>query len=125
MSFLLAGRLPILNAMQLTAGATGNARLKKRILSARERVSQGARLSSSLEDFPPTLLQILSTGEQSGNLPEVLRKTAASYEDEFDRKLQHAIGLLEPSLILLMGLIVGFIVLAVLLPVFELNQLIR
>jgi general secretion pathway protein F len=125
MSFLLAGGLPILNAMQLTAGATGNARLKKRILSARERVSQGARLSSSLEDFPPTLLQILSTGEQSGNLPEVLRKTAASYEDEFDRKLQHAIGLLEPSLILLMGLIVGFIVLAVLLPVFELNQLIR
>jgi general secretion pathway protein F len=125
MSFLLSGGLPILNAMQLTAGVTGNSRLKQRILSARERVSQGARLSTSLEGFPPTLLQILSTGEQSGSLPEVLRKTAASYEDEFDRKLQHALGLLEPSLILLMGLIVGFIVLAVLLPIFELNQLIR
>jgi general secretion pathway protein F len=125
MSFLLSGGLPILNAMELTADVTGNIRLKKRILSARERVSQGARLSASLEGFPPTLLQLLSTGERSGSLPEVLRKTAASYEDEFDRKLQRAIGLLEPSLILLMGLVVGFIVLAVLLPVFELNQLIR
>lgn len=125
MSFLLSGGLPILNAMQLTAGATGNARLKRKILMARERVSQGAKLSASLEGFPPTLLQILSSGEQSGRLSEVLRRTAASYEDEFDRKLQQAIGLLEPVLILLMGIIVGFIVLAVLLPIFELNQLIR
>ncbi len=125
MSFLLSGGLPILNAMQLTAKATGNVSLEKRILSARDHVSQGAKLSASLEGFPPTLLQIISTGEQTGKLPEVLKKTAVSYEDEFDRKLQRAIGLLEPSLILIMGLIVGFIVLAVLLPIFEINQLIR
>lgn len=125
MSFLLSGGLPILNAMQLTAKATGNVSLEKRILSAQDHVSQGAKLSASLEGFPPTLLQIISTGEQTGKLPEVLKKTAVSYEDEFDRKLQRAIGLLEPSLILIMGLIVGFIVLAVLLPIFEINQLIR
>ena len=125
MSFLLSGGVPILKAMQITAGATGNARLEKRIVSAQKSVSQGASLSASLEGFPPTLLQIISTGEQTGNLPEVLRRTSASYEEEFDRKLLRAIGLLEPALIIIMALVVGFIVLAVLLPIFEMNQLIR
>jgi len=125
MGFLLSGGLPILKSMQLTSKATGNVVLENRILSAQNLVSQGSRLSSSLDGFPPTLLQIISTGEQTGRLAEVLIKTAESYESEFDRKLQAAIGLLEPSLILAMGLIVGFIVVAVLLPIFELNQVMR
>lgn len=125
MSFLLSGGLPILQAMQLSAKATGNAVLENKIMAARNLVSQGARLSASLGAFPPTFLQIISTGEQSGQLSEVLRKAAVSYEAEFDRKLQKAVNLLEPSLILFMGLIVGFIVIAVLLPIFELNQLIK
>ncbi|MBI5098226.1 MAG: type II secretion system F family protein [Nitrospirae bacterium] len=125
MGFLLSGGLPILKSMQLTAKATGNVVLENRIMSAQNLVSQGAKLSSSLEDFPPTLLQIISTGEQTGRLSEVLIKTAESYESEFERKLQGVIGLLEPVLILSMGLIVGFIVVAVLLPIFELNQVMR
>jgi general secretion pathway protein F len=125
MSFLLSGGLPILKAMQLTSRAIGNLRLQNRILAAEDAVSHGARLSSSLEEFPPTILQIISTGEQTGRLPEVLKKIADSYEAEFDSKLQRMMGLLEPSLILLMGIIVGFIVIAVLLPIFELNQLIK
>lgn len=125
MGFLLSGGLPILNAMQLTAKATGNVVLENTILSAKNLVSQGAKLSTSLEGFPPTLLQIISTGEQTGRLPDILKKTAESYESEFDRKLQRAISLLEPSLILIMGLIVGFIVVSILLPIFELNQLMQ
>lgn len=125
MSFLLSGGLPILRAMQLTAGAIGNTVLENRIMAAMELVSQGAKLSASLDGFPQTLLQIIHTGEQTGKLPEVLKKVSRSYEVDFDRKLQRMIGILEPSLILLMGLIVGFIVIAVLLPIFELNQLIR
>ncbi len=124
-SFLLYGGLPILNALRLTSRAIGNLLIEKRIMSAYELVSQGAKLSNSLEDFPPTLLQIISTGERSGRLPEVLAKVAESYEEEFNRRLQRAISLLEPTLILTMGLVVGFIVLAILLPIFELNQLIR
>lgn len=124
-SFLLYGGLPILNALRLTSRAIGNLFIEKRIMSAYELVSQGAKLSNSLEDFPPTLLQIISTGERSGRLPEVLEKVAESYEEEFNRRLQRAISLLEPTLILTMGLVVGFIVLAILLPIFELNQLIR
>ena len=125
MGFLLSGGLPILNSMQLTAKALGNAVLENRVMKAQELVTQGAKLSSSLEGFPPTLLQIIATGEQTGKLAEVLQKTAGSYEAEFDRKLSRVISLLEPSLILVMGLVVGFIVVAVLLPIFELNQMMQ
>lgn len=125
MGFLLSGGLPIMHAMRLTAKAIGNVVLERRIIEAENFISQGARLSSSLKDFPPTILQIISTGEKTGKLPEVLQKTAESYESEFDRKLQRGMSLLEPALILVMGLIVGFIVVSVLLPIFELNQIMR
>ncbi|UCD34323.1 MAG: type II secretion system F family protein, partial [Nitrospiraceae bacterium] len=125
MGFLLSGGLPILQALKLTSKAVGNMVLEKKITAAESLVSQGAKLSSSLEGFPPTLTQIIATGEQTGQLPEVLQRTAASYEAEFDRNLQRFIGILEPSLILLMGLVVGFIVVAVLLPIFELNEIMR
>jgi type II secretory pathway component PulF len=111
--------------MRLTAKTIGNVVLERRIIEAENFISQGARLSASLKDFPPTILQIISTGEKTGKLPEVLQKTAESYESEFDRKLQRGMGLLEPVLILVMGLIVGFIVVSVLLPIFELNQIMR
>jgi general secretion pathway protein F len=123
--FLLSGGLQILNAMQLAAKSIGNTVLEKKVIEARENVSQGASLSASLEGFPPTLLQIITTGEKTGKLAEVLMKTSESYEAEFDRKLQGAIGLLEPVLILTMGLVVGFIVVSVLLPIFEMNQIMR
>ncbi|MEW6600455.1 MAG: type II secretion system F family protein [Nitrospirota bacterium] len=125
MGFLLSGGLPILKSMQLTSKSTGNIILENKIMEAQNRVSQGSRLSASLEGFPPTLLQIISTGEQTGKLSEVLQKTAESYESEFDRKLQRIISLLEPVLILVMGLVVGFIVVSVLLPIFEMNQVMK
>ncbi len=125
MGFLLSGGLPILRAMQLTSRATGNVVLGKKISSAENLVSQGAKLSTSLEGFPPTLIQIIATGEQTGRLPEVLQKTAESYESDFERKLQGLISILEPSLILIMGLVVGIIVVSVLLPIFELNQMMK
>ena len=125
MGFLLSGGLPILRTIQLTARSIGNVVLENRIMEAQNLVSQGARLSSSLEGFPQTILQVISTGEKTGKLAEVLQRTAESYEAEFDRKLQSAISLLEPVLILTMGLIVGFIVISVLLPIFELNQMMR
>ncbi len=125
MGFLLSGGLPILQAMKLTGKSTGNVVLENRIIEAEKHVSQGAKLSTSLEGFPPTLLQIISTGEETGKLPEVLQKTSESYESEFDRKLNRLISLLEPSLILVMGLVVGFIVVAVLMPIFELNEMMK
>lgn len=125
LSFLLDGGLPMIRSLELSARAVGNVVLRDRIMSAAERVAEGARLSSSLEGFPSVLLQLISTGEKSGMLAGILNKAADSYEEEFERRTQRALSLLEPSMILLMGIIVGFIVLAVLLPMFQLNQLIK
>ena len=125
LGFLLGGGLPMLKSLELSAKSTGNIVIEERIRQAAKGVAEGARLSTSLEGFPPVLLQLIATGEKSGSLVEVLDKTADSYEEDFERRVQKALALLEPSMILLMGLVVGFIVLAVLLPMFQLNQLVK
>jgi len=125
LGFLLEGGLPVLRALELGAKSMGNESLERRVNEAGKRVAEGARLSSSLEGFPPVLLQLIATGERSGQLVPILKKAAASYEEEFSRRVQKALSYLEPTMILVMGLIVGLIVLAVLLPIFQLNQLIK
>lgn len=125
LSFLLAGGLPMLRALELSSKSLGNLFLENKIVEAAKKVAEGGRLSASLDPFPPTLLQLISTGEKSGRLPEVLNRAADSFEEEFSRKVQNTLSLLEPMMILLMGFVVGFIVLAVLLPMFQLNQLVK
>jgi general secretion pathway protein F len=125
LSSLLEGGLPVLRSLELAAKSMGNSALEKRVRDAEQHVAEGARLSASLEGFPPVLLQLIATGERSGRLVEVLKSAADSYENEFSRKVQKALSFLEPGMILIMGLIVGFIVLAVLLPIFQLNQLVK
>ena len=125
LGFLLEGGLPMIKSLELSARSVGNSVLQERITLAAKKVVEGARLSSSLEGFPSILLQLISTGEKSGTLGEMLNKAADSYEEEFERKVQKSLSLLEPVMILLMGLIVGFIVVAVLLPMFQLNQLVK
>ena len=125
LGFLLEGGLPVLRALDLAAKSVGNKLIETRIEEAGRRVAEGARLSASLEGFPPVLLQLISTGEKSGQLIGILSNAANSYEEEFSRRVQKALSFLEPAMILLMGVIVGLIVLAVLLPIFQLNQLIK
>lgn len=125
LGFLLEGGLPMLRALDLSSKAIGNSVYEKRIRDAVKRVAEGARLSSSLEGFPPVLLQLIATGEKSGRIVEVLNKAADSYEEVFGRSVKKALSLLEPVMILAMGLVVSFIVLAVLLPMFQLNQMVK
>ncbi len=125
LGFLLEGGLPMLKALSLSARSMGNRRLEATVLNAERRVAEGQNLSSTLEGFPPVFLQLISTGEKSGRLPETLNRAARSYEEEFNRKVNRMVSLFEPAMILVMGLVVLFIVLAVLLPMFQLNQLIK
>lgn len=125
LGFLLEGGLPMIKSMELSAKSVGNSILQEKIMLAAKKVVEGARLSSSLEGFPSILVQLIATGEKSGTLGDMLNKAADSYEVEFERKVQKALALLEPVMILLMGFAVGFIVLAVLLPMFQLNQLVK
>jgi len=125
LGFLLAGGLPMLKSLELSARSVGNTVIEERVMAAAKKVAEGARISASLEGFPSVLLQLISTGEKSGALHEILGKAAVSYEEEFERKVRKALSLLEPVMILVMGVAVGFIVLAVLLPMFQLNQLVK
>jgi len=125
LGFLLEGGIQMLKALDLSARSTGNVVIEERIREAQKLVAEGTRLSASLEGFPPVLLQLIATGEKSGSMAAVLNSAATSYENEFDRKVQKALALIEPVMILSMGLAVGFIVLAVLLPMFQLNQLVK
>jgi general secretion pathway protein F len=125
LGFLLEGGLPMLRALSLSAKSMGNRELEAAVLSAERRVAEGQRLSSTLEGFPPVFIQLIATGEKSGRLSETLSRAAQSYEEEFNRKVNRAVSLFEPAMILVMGLVVLFIVLGVLLPMFQLNQLIK
>ncbi len=125
LGFLLEGGLPMLRALNLSARSIGNRQLEAAVLNSERRVAEGQSLSSTLEGFPPVFVQLISTGEKSGRLSEVLIRAAQAYEEEFDRKVNRAVSLFEPAMILVMGLVVLFIVLAVLLPMFQLNQLIK
>ena len=91
-------------------------------------VQEGQSLANALAKstlFPPFALQMIAMGEQSGTLEEMLAKIASSYETEVESGIMLVTSMLEPVMILVMGLFVGIIVVAILLPIFEMNQLIR
>lgn len=125
LGFLVEGGLPMLRALSLSARSMGNKVLEASILKAESRVAEGRRLSASIENFPPVFLQLIATGEKSGRLAETLYRAADAYENEFNRKVQKAVSIFEPALIILMGVVVAFIVMAVLLPMLQLSQLVK
>lgn len=125
LAFLLEGGVPMLRALKISSRSTGNKALEELIIYAEKKVSEGNKLSASLEGFPPVFIQLISVGEKSGSLIDSLKKAADSYDMEFNRRINRAVAILEPLMILGMGLVVCFIVLAVLLPIFQLNQLIK
>ena len=86
LGFLLEGGLPMLSSLELSAKSIGNKVIEMNVLESGKRVSEGARLSASLDGFPPVLLQLISTGERSGQLVEVLKNAARSYEEEFSAR---------------------------------------
>lgn len=123
--FLLEGGLPVLKALELSGPSSGNRHIEAEVRDARQRLSEGAELSQALRGFPAVFTQLLSTGQKSGQLAAAVKKAASSYEEDFKRRLDRSLALLEPTMILLMGGIVGFIVFSVLLPIFQLNQLVK
>ncbi|MDP2689838.1 MAG: type II secretion system F family protein, partial [Deltaproteobacteria bacterium] len=125
---LLKGGVQLLRALDITREVVGNAVYDGILRDAKEGCMGGASLSSSLarhKAVPPIVVHMISVGEKSGTLDEMLLKTADAYDLEFNSGVKRALNLLEPLLILAMGLVVGFIVLAILLPIFELNQVVR
>lgn len=127
LSLLLSGGVPLLQALSICAAVVVNRSYAAALLEARASLAEGASLAGSLGAsplFPPLLLQLISVGEQSGTLVENLETAGRNFEQEFEVSSTRQLRLLEPLLVIVMGLAVGLVVLAVLLPIFELNRLI-
>lgn len=125
---LLSSGIQMLKALEITKDALSHPVYNEIIDSAIRDCTAGGSLSSSLKKSPhvPAIVaHMASVGEKGGNLDEMLLRASNAYESEFDAGVKKALHLMEPVLILTMGVVVGFIVLAILLPIFELNQAIR
>jgi general secretion pathway protein F len=125
MEVLLGAGLPVLTVLKLAAQSIGNRALEADVLRAAEKVAEGQALASSLKGFPPVFVQLVATGEKTGRLADTMKRAALSYEEEFSRKVDGAVSIFEPAMIIAMSLVVSFIVLAVLLPIFQMNQLVK
>ncbi|MDX2496098.1 MAG: type II secretion system F family protein [Desulfuromusa sp.] len=122
---LLHSGVPLLTALEIVQNLLGNNYLQRAIEVVREKVTEGAGLSEPLYDagvFPAMLPQMAAVGERSGELEGMLFKVAEIYEHQVQARLNSLMSLLEPLMILLMGTAVGFIVLAILLPIFQASQ---
>jgi general secretion pathway protein F len=128
LGLLLMSGVPVIRALEITGEVVVNREYRSFIQSAKEEIIQGNSLSMSLRNnalFPPLLVHMISVGEKSGQLEQMLVKTGAAFEKEFDASISRFMALLEPMLVLGMGLGVGLVVIAVLLPIFQLNQLVK
>ncbi|HEY3490898.1 MAG TPA: type II secretion system F family protein [Candidatus Deferrimicrobiaceae bacterium] len=128
LSTLIAGGIPVDRALRIVAPVVGNAVMSTHIESAATRVVEGFSLSEALKTFgeiPETLIQMVSVGEESGKLDFILEKMSDSLDGELDARMTRLLSLLEPAIILAMGLTVGFIVIAILLPLLEISNIVR
>ncbi|MDX1823772.1 MAG: type II secretion system inner membrane protein GspF [Thiohalomonadales bacterium] len=128
LSILSASNVPLLHAMHIAAQVLTNLPMRNAIEEAALRVREGTSLAQAMEKsgyFPPMFIQLVSGGEASGELEKMLEHAASSQERELQTLIATLFGLLEPALILIMGAIVLVIVLAIMLPIFDLNQLVR
>jgi general secretion pathway protein F len=128
LSTLLSSGVPLLKALDILTAVVNHSIFAQAIASARESVTEGASLSQPLKQsgiFPPIVIHMIASGEQSGELEDMLAKVAEIYEEEADTLASTLMSLLEPVLILGMALVVAFIVISILLPLLEINQIVR
>ncbi|MBL4621382.1 MAG: type II secretion system inner membrane protein GspF [Immundisolibacteraceae bacterium] len=128
MGLVCGSSVPVPDALQLSASAIENRPIHAAVINAKKEVIEGISLYAALRPsgyFPPVLLQLINSGESSGNLAELLQKAADLLETEFEARVKMLVGLLEPALIVAMGGIVLLIVLAILVPILDLNTLVH
>ena len=127
-SILVGSGVPVLEALRIAGAVVSNLPMRDGVEEAAARVREGAPIGKSLaarELFPPMTIHLISSGEASGELEAMLERAAANQERELDSTIAAMLSIMEPMLILGMGVLVLIIVLAILLPIFELNQLVR
>ena len=127
-SILTGSGVTVIESMRISAQVVGNLPMRRAIMEATERVREGTGIKNALDHsklFPPMTLQLIASGENSGNLEEMLDRAATQQEREQVTMIAYIVGIFEPAIILTMGVLVLLIVLGILLPIFDLNQLVK
>ena len=123
LSTLLSSGVNILDALEITAGTTGNKLVENAVLRSRASIAQGESIADPLSKekalFPPMVVQMITIGEQTGGLDEMLSKVADFYDDEVDQAVENLMNALEPIVILVLGGVIGGMVMAMYLPIFQ------
>ena len=127
MSILVSSGVTALDSMHISTEVINNLPMKAAVQKAADRVREGEHISVALEHtgyFSPLVLQLVQNGEASGKLGDMLERSARAEENEFAGVTALFIGLFEPAMILFMGVVVLFIVVAILIPIFDMNELV-
>jgi general secretion pathway protein F len=128
LSILAGSGVPVLEAMRISGEVVANIPMRDAVDDAARQVREGTSISKSLGSsglFPPLVVHLIASGESSGELDMMLERAASNQERELETLIATMLGILEPLLILVMGVVVLLIVLAILLPIFDLNQLVH
>jgi type IV pilus assembly protein PilC len=123
LSTLLSGGVPMLESMKITSSTSGNVIIEDHIMQARSMVAEGTSLRDALREkgrFPFMMIQMVGVGEATGTLDEMLTKLADFYDEEVEYSVANLLSILEPILLIFVGLIVGSIVISMYLPIFDL-----
>ncbi len=126
MATLLASGVPILTAMNIAKNLVGNTLIAEAISNARENITEGQSIAGPLAksgQFPPLVIHMISIGEKTGELPDMLKNVAETYEEQVSTKIEGMTSLLEPIMIISMGGVVGFIVMAVFVPLLDMSNI--
>ncbi|MDX1453102.1 MAG: type II secretion system inner membrane protein GspF [Oleiphilaceae bacterium] len=127
LSILNSSGVPLVDAMRISSEVLSNDCLKARLVEAAQMVSEGANLHKSLEQtgyFPPMMIHMIASGESSGELDQMLERTARHQESDLQGLIETIVGLFEPLMLLFMGAVVLVIVLAIMLPILNMSNLV-
>ena len=127
MSILLTSGVPILDGLAITARTAGNKVVEQAVMKCRISISQGKTVAEPLAEsriFPPMVCQMVAIGENTGSLDALLKKVAEFYEDEVDNAVSNLTALMEPVIMVVLGVIIGGLVISMYLPIFQLGSLV-
>ena len=122
MGIVSSSGMSLVTSLEIVASVVGNKIAEKELLKVKEKVLKGEGLGDSIMNikiFPPMLASMVKVGEEAGSLDSILDKTADFYDDELEREIQTATALIEPAMIVVMGIIIGFLLISILTPMFK------
>ena len=125
---MLSSGVQLIEALDVSRRVMNNRILEQAVEEARQNIREGETIAEPLKrsgEFPPLVTHMIAVGEKSGEMEEMLRRIGQIYDGEVDRVITRFTSLLEPVMIVVMGVIVLFIVVAILLPIFEMGQMVR